>query len=774
MKSIFSKFWPFIFLFVLWFAFASPYFLQNKVPFPSTLQATFFAPWSAYPEIFWGPVKNNAQSDVITQIYPWRHLAVEIWKSGQIPLWNPYVFSGTPLLANYQSAVLSPFNLIFLFLPFIDGWSVLVLLQPLLAGLFMFLFARSLKISTYGSVISSLAFMFSGFITTWMSYGTLGYAILFLPLALYSLENFFNSKKLRFLILFSLTFPLSFFSGHFQISLYFSFVVFAYILFRFVISKDLTLLFYPLLYGFVGFLLSAPQLLPSFELFLNAQRSGIVEKMEAIPLGYIPTLLAPDFFGNPVTRNDWYGHYAEWSGFIGVIPIMLAVYAILFKKGNRTIFFSVIAILSLLLALDTPLLNAFVNLRLPVLSSSAASRILSVFVFSVAVLAGFGFDRLKIDIIKNKKIVLSWLLVFLLLFLFLWLFTMFKILSPEKTAIARKNLILPTIAFFIAFLAILTTLFNKKVLLLTFSLLILISALDLFRFAFKWQSFDEKKLVFAENETTKFLETISGKRAYGNFGGEVFNYYKIKSIEGNDPLYIARYGELVSALEDGKPGRIDRYLVTFPKQGRYGLEMMNITGVEYLIHKKSDGRMNWLFPFWDHLDQFKPYYQNEKFEVLRNEKAMPHAFLVKNYKVADNKDNIIPLMFSSDLTKTVILEKDPKIDVGTVSGKIVVKKDTPNELILDVASSENVLLYVSDNYFPGWTAEIDGVKTEILRANYSFRAIPVKKGSNSVKLFYDPFSFKIGVGMFFVGVFLLLLSIFFFPRILARRQSSFS
>src|SRR3989344_7176291 len=117
MKKFFLKFWPIIFIFIIWFIFTSPYFLNNKVPFASTYQVNFFAPWSTYSE-FWGPVKNNAMPDVITQIYPWKHFTIETLKNGQIPLWNPYSFSGTPHLANYQSAVLSPFNILFFIFSF--------------------------------------------------------------------------------------------------------------------------------------------------------------------------------------------------------------------------------------------------------------------------------------------------------------------------------------------------------------------------------------------------------------------------------------------------------------------------------------------------------------------------------------------------------------------------------------------------------------------------------------------------------------------------------
>src|SRR3990172_9390637 len=83
-KTFVFRFHPVIFIFFIWFIFASPYFLNNKVPFASNYQVNFFAPWSTYSQ-FAGPVKNNAIPDVITQIYPWKHFTIEALKIGQIP-----------------------------------------------------------------------------------------------------------------------------------------------------------------------------------------------------------------------------------------------------------------------------------------------------------------------------------------------------------------------------------------------------------------------------------------------------------------------------------------------------------------------------------------------------------------------------------------------------------------------------------------------------------------------------------------------------------------
>src|SRR3990172_2288878 len=250
-----KRHYPVLFLVLLWFVFSFPFFLQNKAPYPANYQVTTFPPWSAYPE-FGRHVKNDAMPDILVQIYPWRHLSIEGYKNGEIALWNPYSFSGTTHLANYQSAVLSPLNVLFFIFDFKNAWSILVLLQPLLASLFTYLFLRTLKISREGSLVGGISFMFCGFITTWMEYATLGYGLLF----------------------------------------------------------------------------SMPQILPSIEVYSQSLRSDLFQKIETIPLNYIPTFVAPDIFGNPVTRNAWFGHYAEWNAYTGALPLFLALFALIKRR----------------------------------------------------------------------------------------------------------------------------------------------------------------------------------------------------------------------------------------------------------------------------------------------------------------------------------------------------------------------------------------------------------------------------------------------------------
>lgn len=779
MKKFVLKFWPIIFIFAIWFTFASPYFLKGKAPFAVTYQLNNFAPWDAYPK-FAGPVKNGAMPDVITQIYPWRHLSIQIWKSGQVPLWNPYSFAGTPLLANYQSAVLSPLNILFFIFPFVDGWSILVLLQPLLAGLFTYAFVRSLKRTEIASLIASVSFMFCGFITVWMGYATLGYAILFLPLSLFSIEKYFLEKKDRFLILLSATIPLSFFSGHFQISIYFLLTTLLYILYKAAATKDLKSCAKTLLFVIFGLLLSMPQLLPSIEFYSQSFRSGSFEKGEIIPFNYLPTFLSPDFFGNPITRNDWFGHYAEWNSYIGVLPFILALYGLTLKKKSLSLFFFVAGILALLLSFDTKLADIVVALKIPVLSTSAMSRIIVVYSFMFSVLSAFGFDKLIGDI-KNKKFtkMLILLCLFLAIFIFIWIYLPFRIFTPyDKKFIAENNLKLPTIIFIVSFFVMLLSTLNKKFIYIVGFLLLLIVSFDMLRFATKWQEFSPKSLVFAQTLTGKAFSKISGvSRVMANFGGEAAVYYRLPSLEGYDALYIKRYGEFATSIDTGKLKEAARSVVAFPKDSPNTPQLANLLDMKYVVHKIADDHAGWTFPFWTYPNgQFSQIYKDLAYEFYENNKTFGHAFLVGNYNVSRDPQKILNILTSKDtnLRKEIVLEEDPDIvQSSSDPGSTNIVKYSPNEIDIQTSANYQTLLFMSDNYYPGWTATVDNTRAKIYRADYSFRAVVVPKGKHLVKFVYKPFSFMLGIWLAALGV-LGMVFIMFFSRFAVRRASSSS
>src|ERR1035437_7482611 len=131
------------FLLLLPLLFFKALFLQGQFPIPSDTIVGLYYPFrdsylKTNPNGL--PYKNFLITDSVRQQIPWKNLVITAEKNFNLPLWNPYNFAGTPLLANFQSGAFYPFNILFFILPFSISWSLLILLQPLLAGIFLYFY----------------------------------------------------------------------------------------------------------------------------------------------------------------------------------------------------------------------------------------------------------------------------------------------------------------------------------------------------------------------------------------------------------------------------------------------------------------------------------------------------------------------------------------------------------------------------------------------------------------------------------------------------------
>lgn len=740
LRGFVLRYWALLFVIAVWAIFSSPYVLQGKVPFPSTYQVTFFPPWSA---AYGMPVKNNAMPDVITQIYPWKALTVETWKQGSVPLWNPYSFAGTPHAANFQTAVFSPLNLLFFAFPQVDAWSLLILLQPLLAGIFMFLFLGEMVKNTVARLMGSIAFMFCGFLVVWMAYGTLGYAALFLPLILWGITRHVRTGAFTGALAASLGIALSFVSGHFQISVYVLFMSAAWLIFESLHADKKKNILTTGGFVLLGLLLAAPQLLLSYDAYLQSVRSEIFQAGEIIPWRYFATLLAPDFYGNPVTRNDWFGHYAEWASFVGVVPLLLAAFALVRERSKYVLFFAGAALMALLLAAPTPLVDLLFRAKIPVLSTSAASRIIILFSFSLSVLSSFGLVALLGEWKSATKTRLLFFSAGLLVIVgFMWVLLLgVKFLPADKLVVATRNFLLPT-ALTGAALFIFVLGHKKKTWIphaLSFVLLLAASA-DSLRFVSKWMPEDPKELVFPKMAIIDALESrVGNTRVAGNYGGELAVSSRVSSLEGYDALYPARYGELVQSANTGEVRRPERSVVKVDFHGVHAEKLLALAGAKFILQRKSDGRFPWAYPVWEY-PYYTKLYEDEHYELYENGNALPRAFLASSFVVEKDKNDIVRTLWSkdTDLGQLVVLEDEPETTPQEGTGSAAIVSYSPNRVVMRTESVAPKLLFLSDAYDPGWTAQVDGKPAPLYRADYAFRAVPVPAGGHVVVIVYTP------------------------------------
>jgi len=773
------EFWPVLLLFLaVAILFFNPFFQRGFLPFPGNLLVSHYAPWNAYSYLGYAPggIPHKAQGiDVVRQLFPWRYFSTQMLKNGQLPLWNPYNFSGNPHLANFQTGVFYPLSFLFLILPFNLAWSIFIFIQPLLVCFFTYLFLREIKLSRLASVFASLAFAYCLYLTVWLEWANIGHAILWLPLALFLIEKVVKKLKLKWILLFIFSLTSSILAGYIQVTIYLFVVVYTYFFFR-LFSLDnkqekFNKVAVVLGSGLVAFLICAVQLLPTWEIFqLSAREAYPSEKIPQLLLPWFGLIasFAPDFFGNPASRNYWLpGTYIERVTYIGVLPLFFSFLAIFrLRKTKISLFFIGLAALVLLLTLNLPPARFFYNLKIPIISTTVPTRALYVFSFCLAVLAGFGIDGFLQN--KKEKIKKTGFL-FLGFYLFLWLLTFLapKIFSSNwwisYLKISQRNLILPTgFAFLGILLVVFSTWWGKRRLIL--GIILLVTVFDLFFYFRKITPFSPPEFVYPSTPVMNYLQQNAGINRFWGYGtgyidSNFSTYIQTFSPDGYDPLFIRRYGELIAASDNGqmKDSILRADVILTKGYGQQSLrenpfrqQLLNLLGVKYLLQKNEFLDEEWRPDYQTFPSEiYQLVWQKAPWQIYENKKALPRIFLVGHYRVEQDKQKIIDLIFSPgfELDKEVILEeKLPEIFLfdEQFSGQVELLDYQPSRLVLKTDTSGNALLFVSDNYFPGWQVEIDGISQKIYRADYAFRAVPVPKGEHQVIFSYEPQSFKIG------------------------------
>lgn len=409
--------------------------------------------------------KNRSAADSVWYNFPTLAFLRDSFKSLQLPLWNPYILSGVP----FQMEWISITGLITLLSPLPFAYDANMFISLFIALIGMYLFLRGVvEVNQIGALIGAITFGFSGFLMMWLHQTyTIGGSI-FLPLNLYFLGKALSRKSIPMALAGGVTIALANMNGLSQFFLYNLFAVTAFFIFKTapLIYKGfrreaLQNLSYFLIIMGVGFCLSAVHTFPYLQMLQLSYRPDVPYAQSinpegdwgAMPLRNLITHLIPDFFGNWNDRNIQPGvAYTEKINYLGILPLMLAVVAIFSEKNRHTYFFIGLSLLSLLIALGTPIYAVFYYL-FPILAKARAiARINILVAFSIAVLAAIGMHNLTEGKVTRRTFLLTaWF--FLLAFITGWFFLEDKIVEKPKTQFLLQFLIWLTSLMAIAFFA---------------------------------------------------------------------------------------------------------------------------------------------------------------------------------------------------------------------------------------------------------------------------------------------------------------------------------
>lgn len=740
------------------------------LPIPVDIMAGGYFPWLDYK---WGynvgvPVTNPSLSDVFAHLYPLRALSIDLIKSFELPLWNMYSFSGTPLLANWQSAPLYPLNLLMIIFGNGIGWSLMIIFQVFASLLFMYLYLRNKQFEIFTSIAASSVFAFSGFMTNYMQYATIGQAFLWVPLVLFLIDKFFETNRLIYIYFLPLIIYFVITAGSFQAAFYALALVVVSTLNSLLnykknlASKEMIVIFLGLL---VGLLISAIQLIPTFELLnlsIRAADQNIIEyKYGLLPAQNLLTFISPDFFGNPATGNFWgFMGYQETAGYFGatsLIFVILALWIIIKEKKKNYYVVAGIFLITLILVIDNPISRMTYQLKVPVFSTSYATRMLLFVTFSAAILTAVGLNNLT----KYRKTAMAVTLVTLslLVVVLVYLFINIQMSSAsgkdevrqvENLKVALKNTVVPT--GLIALMLISQILIKRKVFLMV--ILGFLIVIDNFRFSYKVMDFSKANLLYPTTPAIEFIQQNIGYFRFDREKSEVFPPnswipYKLMSPSGYDPLYPKQYAQFYNVYNNNDPlGGVSRYA----ELDQYNSPFTDLAGVKYLMVARRDKegvikREAETISYKINEDKYKRVFEDKTTIILENPDVLPRVNFYQNFEVeADSIKALRKLRAGFNFKQAVILDKTPNIKPSNVreDASLKIKGYRANKVVIESNSKGDGVVMLTDTYYPGWKVYVDNKESELFLANGIFRAVGVTAGKHNIEFKYQPESFKLG------------------------------
>jgi hypothetical protein len=771
------KYIPFLALAGICLLFFYKTFVFGQIPFPGDLLLTQYGPWrhQSYGGYVAGAIPSKDQYfDVIRELYPWKTQVVTSLKQGIFPLWNPYNFSGSPLLANYQSQVFYPFTFLYFLIPQISAWTIMVILQPILGSVFLYLFATEIGLTSGAALLAAFLFNFSAFANVWMEFTTVWHTILWLPLLLTIIERGVKQKRLSLFqqILFVTGLVCAITGGHPQDFLNSFIFLGLYTLIRIFTMRDWTktdkwsFVLHPILWIFVApFFIAAAQLLPTIELFRNSARvshdyQGIINTM-LVQWWQTPLIAVQDFFGNPATGSNFTGDYVGKTLSVGFVGFFFAVAALFAKHRSwHKTFFTCAGVGVLLITVRTPLSELLYRYPWPVLSTGTPTRILFILAFSLSILAGFGYDAIR----QARQLPYKALITIFAVLAVLWLFVLIHptiaglSYTASAASIMKRAMLVSTGICAVLSVILLATRYNKTLL----WAIIPLAVAELFYGFIKFNPFVPTHFVYPTNTLISQLQTITGIDRYWGYGtaeieANFATQEHIYSPDGTDPLNLLWYNQFLQASRGGiitatfnrttrsdaqiQPGYGARDLPS----NEFRLRIMDVLGTKYVIDRPENPKDNNTFP----ISRFKMVWHENDWTIFENLKAAPRFFLTSDVRPYKNTADFETQFFATDFqpAKTVLLELQ---DWNTLphlggSGTATLVSYTPNKVTIAVQTDAQQLLFLSDTYDYGWAVSVNGKAANVLKADYAFRAVLVPKGESAVIFTYAPKSFQTGI-----------------------------
>lgn len=709
------------------------------VTFIGVLTAVLFHPILLGKAFLW--------EDFLYQWYPFRVFAATSMASGELPLWNPYTFNGMPFLADIQTQIFYlPLTAMTLFVS--NGqlnsyWLELVnILHYVLAGAGMFYLAKSFNVKQIPALFAGVAYAMSGFMVTHAIHQAMITLVAWYPLILLFFRKSLSTQEWKWVFVTALLLGHSFFAGFPQLSLFLYFFLFVFFIFELLttfgfrrLARKPALMMSAkagsIIILSVGLILI--QLLPTLELSQLSVRAEIsFQKSTEGSMAWrqLLTLVFPKLFGTAGAEgyNYWgpgtYWYFWETCIYSGLLPLLLSVLSIrLWKQNKYVVFFLCFGAFAILFSLG----GNFVVQKLffyfvPGFSTFRNPARMGIFLtFGIALLSAFSlqhilYERKEIDIMK--KILIGAAAIGALC----WILILSGILNDVLELPSR-----PPSSSFVSSHA------NISFFLFAISLLIVyvmvsrgmqLRWIGIAAVAFLFVDF----YVFGANQNN----SPNNPEEYFKRAAPIVQY-----VKQQNEIFRLNTRNADGLLVDRNQGMIDRI---FMKEGYTPLVLQR-----------------WEMPMASQQHQFDllniKYMtvtdtQRRGLQLALNPTYLPRAIMISGVHFARTEQEVLDSLKSPtfDYRGIAVIEKEPPFSITrqTNPGKVTINEYKNNSISLLTESKGNGFLLLSEIYYPGWNAYVDGNKSDVCRTDYCLRGVFVPAGNHTVVLRFEPSSFAKG------------------------------
>ena len=717
-----------------------------------------YYPWRAALPAAWEPRPGPPLGDVPMLVYPFLAFVRERLLDGHLPLWTASLNGGQPFLAAYQAAVFSPLTWTALLVPLPQATVAIALLRLLVGGVGLFVFVRGLGLSRGAAVVAGTAYLLNPFSVIWLEHPPGGVPP-WLPWMLHAATRAAEGRRFGPAGL-AVTTALVLLGGHPHTGLFCAAFAAAWAVAAAASSADRGLRVRRLIAIVaalaLGAAVAAIQILPFVEyLFLSRgytwrQFAGL--NPLAAPASTLITALVPRFLGEHYA--DTYAgplNYLEQTMYAGIPVLMLAVVGAIAglavpRRRWRAIFFAATGVLATLAVYGAPGVLQIIS-ALPLVKSATLTRIPIVAITSAIIVAAFGVDALAVrasDTDRRRAMFAGTgaaLAIAAAILASLMLQRSFLVRSMLSVETWRWSLwaLLLAAGTSIALVAFARRHVERRPLVLALTALV---ALDLFVAAAGFHRLQPADRVYpAVAELTRLRGEPGPFRVVGAKGALMPNsalVYGLQDVRAYDGLGVAWYADLLDAALSWAQAHQQHELHAADSR------VLDVLGVRYLLAPPD-------FPVdpahWDRV-------AGTTAPLYRNRREQPRAALVDGYVLAADDARRRLRDGAIDVRRDVLLDADPapadrpeRAASADAVGTARITSYDHERVAIDTDASGRRLLVLSDTWFPGWRAAIDGTPVPIARANVAFRAVAVPPGRHRVVFDYAPASFRIGAAI---------------------------